>query len=82
MVKREFSDETLLALEKSLKTKLNPVQPDQSFIHSLKQRLIDTPMENPQHRAAMALLTIAGGLFFGLVIFLLGRGFFQDKYEG
>jgi len=82
MKERQFSDETLLALERSLKTKLNPVQPDQSFIQTLRQRLIETPKNNPQHRTAMTLLTIAGGLIFGLVIYLLGRGFIQANREG
>ncbi|MEA3325996.1 MAG: hypothetical protein U9R53_01600 [Chloroflexota bacterium] len=82
MRERQFSDETLLALERALKAKLNPVHPDQSFIHTLKQRLADMPINEPHQRMAMTLLTIAGGLFLGLVIYLIGRGFIKDKSDG
>ncbi len=82
MRERQFSNETLLALEQSLKAKLNPVNPDQSFIHTLKQRLVNMPINDPHHRTAMTLLTIAGGLFLGLVIYLIGRGFINENDDG
>lgn len=81
MKRQYFSDETLLELERSLKAKLNPVQPDRSFISTLREKLLEQPDKRPHQRTAMTLLIIAGGLLLGLAIYLIGRGFFRDKSE-
>ena len=79
MKELQFSNETLLELERSLKTKLNPVQPDLSFISTLRDKLLAQPDIRPHHRTALTLLTIAGGLFLGLAIYLIGLGYFRDQ---
>lgn len=81
MKEHSFSDETLLQLERSLKAKLNPVQPDHNFISTLRQRLVEKPTYRPRRRTAMTLLTIAGGLLFGLAIYLFGRWVSRDDSE-
>jgi len=81
MKRQLLSDETLLELEQSLKAKLNPVQPDHGFITTLREKLINEPIYRPQHRTALTLLTIAGGLIFGLAIYLFGRRYFTDHSE-
>lgn len=82
MKRHLFSDQTLLDLEKSLKAKLNPVQPDHRFITTLREKLINEPIQQPQHRTALTMLTIAGGLLFGLAVYLFGRRYFQAPSEG
>lgn len=68
----------LLNLERSLKTRLYPVKPDQEFVGDLQQRLTQSPVYDRQHRLAATLMTIAAGLMTGLVIFFLGRGFLNQ----
>jgi hypothetical protein len=72
------SNDRLLALERSLKQELHPVQPDQKFIGSLQQRLEDSPEFQRNRRTAATLLSIAAGLIIGLAIFLIGRGFIEN----
>lgn len=74
-------NEELLALEKSLKDQLNPVKPDQSFVGCLSKRLEDSPAYRRKRRMAATMLTVAGGLVFGLAIFLIGRGFIHNTEE-
>jgi hypothetical protein len=79
MKEMQFSNETLLELERSLKSKLNPVKPDLRFINTLRDKLLEQPDIRPHHRTALTMLTIAGGLFLGLAIYLIGRGYFGDQ---
>lgn len=81
MSEKKSSDEALLALEKSLKTKLSQVKPDQNFIGNLHRRLEDSPVYRQQRRKAATLLSIAAGLLVGLAIFLVGRAFIQEANE-
>jgi len=71
----KFPDDTLLALEHSLKTKLNPVNPDGEFVRDLKARLEEATNSDRQRRIAGKLMTIAIGLLVGLIIFMIGREF-------
>ena len=75
MTESNFPDETLLELERSLKTKLNPVHPDGDFVRDLKARLEHATINDQQRRIAVKLLTVVIGLLVGLVIFLIGREF-------
>jgi hypothetical protein len=64
----------LSQIERSLRTKLAPVAPNEQFIGGLRQRLEDSPIYQKQRRLAASLLSIALGLVVGLIIFLIGRG--------
>jgi hypothetical protein len=76
----KFTDnESLLALEDSLKRRLHPVTPNRQFVHGLRRRLEESNRLNRQRRTAATLLTIAGGLLIGLAIFLIGRGFLSGS---
>jgi len=68
----------LLELEKSLKTKLHRVVPDQQFVGHLRKRLEGSLMYQKKRRLAEILLTIAAGLTIGLVVFLIGVGFLHE----
>jgi hypothetical protein len=59
--------------------KLHPVQPDQNFVSGLRKQLEQVSDQDAEHRLAMSFLTIALGLFAGLVIFLLGQILFRSK---
>lgn len=72
-------NESLIALENSLKQKLHPVEPNQHFVQKLRTRLEESPILYRQRRTAATLLTIAGGLLIGLIIFLIGRGFLRQS---
>lgn len=73
MMDENTSNMTLLDLEQTLKRKLFPVQPDKKFIGQLRERLENSPLYYQPRRLAMQLLTTAGGLVAGLVIFLIGK---------
>lgn len=73
MAENEISNEDLLALEKSLRLKLHPVQPDQEFVGALRKRLDQEAVRDQQNRLAISFLTIAGGLVIGLIVFVIGR---------
>lgn len=79
MSEQKSSNEDLLALEKSLKAKLNPVEPDKTFVGNLRVRLEGSTGYTKQRRLASSMLTIAGGLVVGLAIFLIGRGIMHEK---
>jgi hypothetical protein len=81
MTKERAINEKLLALEKSLKSRLHPVTPDRQFVGRLRKRLENSPVYQKQQRLAATFLSIAAGLVFGLVIFLIGRGFIKDTKE-
>lgn len=68
----------LLALERSLKTQLQPIKPNQQFVGNLRLRLEDPSAYRRPRQTAYSFLAIAGGLLFGLVVFLIGKGFFQE----
>lgn len=71
----------LLELEKSLKSKLHPVAPDQDFVSHLRKRLEDIPADQKQRTLAVALLSVAAGLVVGLAIYLISREFTQDAEQ-
>lgn len=73
MKESQFTNEDLLALEQSLKSRLLPVQPDQGFVGSLRSRLEDSPIYQQQRETAYFFLSIASGLLVGLVVFLIGK---------
>ena len=79
MTNRDSANEALLTLEQSLRSQLNPVQPDQQFVGRLRQRLEDSPTYRQKKRLAVQMLTIAIGLVAGLAIFLIGRGFIHES---
>jgi len=78
MTKTKSANERLLALEKSLKTKLHPVVPDRQFVGHLRERLEDSTIYQKKKKLAATLLSIAAGLTIGLVVFLIGVGFLQE----
>lgn len=79
MTEASISNDDLLDLEKSLRLRLHPIQPDQKFVGSLLKRLEQASNQDDEHRLAMSFLTIAIGLVAGLVIFLLGKILFKSK---
>lgn len=81
MQPKSIENESLLALEDSLKRRLHPVKPDRHFVRGLRKRLEESNMLYRQRRTAATLFTIAGGLLVGLVIFLIGRGFLSSSGE-
>lgn len=78
MTDMKSENEILLALEKSLRDELHPVQPDQYFVGNLHKRLEDSPAYRRKRQLAVTLLTVAGGLVLGTAIFLIGRGFIEN----
>ena len=74
----QSTNEELLALEQSLKNRFQPIKPDQKFVGELRSRLEESPVYQRQRKTAYFLLSVAGGLFVGLIIFLIGKGFYQD----
>lgn len=81
MTQERLLNKKLLALEKSLKSKLHPVMPDRQFVGRLRKRLEDSPTYQERQRLAATLLSIAAGLVVGLVVFLIGKGFIKDTRE-
>ena len=77
MVDKSYSNEALIALEKSLRDKLNPIELDQNFVLNLRRQLEDSPIHQQQRRLAVQMLTVAAGLVVGLLVFLIGRGLVQ-----
>lgn len=75
------NDLQLLDLERSLKSGLNPIQPDQQFVGNLRRRLEDMPVYHRKQRLAVSMLSIAAGLVVGLAIFLIGRSFVHSANE-
>lgn len=73
MEKADSTNITLYELQRSLKNKLNPVQPDKKFIGHLRERLENSSGNYNQQRLAMQLITTAVGLMAGLIIFLVGQ---------
>ncbi len=78
MKDNQFTHSDLFALEQSLKSRLNPITPDQSFVGNLRSRLEESPIYQQQRETAYFLLSIASGLVVGLVIFLIGKGIMYD----
>jgi hypothetical protein len=74
----QSTNEELLALEQSLKNRFQPIKPDQKFVGELRSQLEASPVYQQQRKTAFFLLSVAGGLFVGLIIFLIGKGFFQE----
>ena len=66
-------NDDLLALEQTLKAKLQPIRPDQGFVGHLRSRLEDSALYQQQRRTAFFLLSIASGLFVGVIVFLIGK---------
>lgn len=77
----DYSNDELLDLEKTLKSRLHPVEPSQKFVGSLKRKLEDSTITHQQHRIAVKLLITAVGLTVGLVVFLIGRGYLLKNGE-
>ncbi|MBG0786445.1 MAG: hypothetical protein H0S79_15215 [Anaerolineaceae bacterium] len=78
MTERLAAEDQLNNIEKSLRTKLAPIAPNDQFIGSLRQRLEGSTIYEKQHRLAVSMLSIAFGLVVGLAVFLLGRGLVRD----
>lgn len=74
MKDNQVSQSDLLALEQSLKSRLNPITPDQNFVGNLRSRLEESPIYQQQRETAYFLLSVASGLVVGLIIFLIGKG--------
>jgi hypothetical protein len=79
MTEDTISNQDLLDLERSLRLKLHPVQPDQNFVSGLRKQLEQASDQDAEHRLALSFLTIALGLVAGLVIFLIGQILFRSK---
>ena len=75
MTNHVSSNESLLALEKKLRHRLHPVNPDHVFVSDLRQKLEHSSLWERQKRTAFSMLTVAIGLLVGLIIFLIGRHF-------
>lgn len=73
-----ISDE-LLALEQNLRARFHPIKPDQQFVGNLRSKLEHNPVFQQQRRAAYILITTAGGLLFGLIIYLIGKGLIHES---
>ena len=74
------SDE-LLAIERILTNRFHPIKPDQRFVGNLRSRLENSPIFLKQRRTAYIFITTAGGLLFGLIIFLIGKELLQGSSE-
>ncbi len=72
----------LKTLEKSLKSQLFPVAPDQDFVGTLHRRLQESPTYQQRRLKAATFLMIAGGLVIGLTIFLVGKQFLRFTRQG
>lgn len=79
MQEHQSIDDDLLAFERSIKSKFKPITPDQQFVGNLRSRLEGSPIYQRQRRAAKIMITTAGGLLFGLIIFLIGKGLLQES---
>ena len=79
MQKNHPINKELLALEQSLKTKFHPIEPDQQFVGNLRVSLESSPIYHRQRKLAQIFITTAGGLLFGLIIFLIGKGLLQES---
>ena len=71
-------NDDLLALERSLKSKLHPVKPDQQFVGNLRMRLEEISAYPQPQKTAFTLLSVAGGLLIGLIVFLIGKVILQE----
>ncbi len=74
MAEKMLAENQLDQLEKSLRAKLAPIEPNEQFIGSLRRRLEDSPAYQKKQRLAVSLLSVALGLTVGLAVFLIGRG--------
>ncbi|MDY6846510.1 MAG: hypothetical protein SVP52_05185 [Chloroflexota bacterium] len=77
MTEDTMPNDELLELEKSLRSRLYPIQPDQKFVGSLLMRLEQESQRDDERRLAISFLTIAVGLVTGLAVFLLGQIIFK-----
>ena len=78
MTDKMAAENQLYQIEKSLKAKLAPIEPNAQFIGSLRRRLEDSPVYQKKQRLAVSFLSIALGLTVGLAIFLVGRGLVHE----
>lgn len=81
MTENDFSNDALLALEQTLKSRLHPIEPSQNFVGSLKRKLEESTTAHRQNRLAVKLLVVAVGLTVGLAVFLIGRGYLLKNEE-
>jgi hypothetical protein len=72
-------NDDLLALEQTLKAKLQPILPDQGFVGHLRSRLEESALYQQQRRTVFLLVSITSGLFVGLIVFLIGRDILQKS---
>ncbi len=72
------ANQDLLALERSLMSQLQPIKPNQQFVGNLRLCLEGSPAYQRPRQTAYSFLAIAGGLLFGLVVFLIGKGILQE----
>jgi type VI protein secretion system component VasF len=78
MAEKMIAENQLDQLEKSLRAKLAPIEPNEQFIGSLRRRLEDSPTYQKKQRLAVSLLSVALGLTVGLAVFLIGRGLVNE----
>jgi hypothetical protein len=71
-------NDDLLIVEEALRAKFHPITPNQDFVGNLRGQLESSTIYQRQRDTAHVFLTIAGGLLVGLVVFLVGRGIFQE----
>ena len=76
MIENDLSNEALLDLEQTLKARLQPIEPSQNFVGSLRRKLEESTSVHRQYRSAFKMLVVAIGLTVGLAVFLIGRGYF------
>lgn len=69
----------LIALEDLLRARFQAIKPDQQFVGILHTKLENSPILQKQRKVAYVLMTTAGGLLLGLIIFLIGKGFLQES---
>lgn len=69
----------LMDLEQLLKSRFQSIKPDQQFVGNLRTKLENSPIYQKQRKMAYILMTTAGGLFLGLIIFLIGKGMLQES---
>jgi hypothetical protein len=83
--RRNYTEQEIEELERSLQISLNPVNPDPEFITDLHRKLYADPIIVMEaQRAEKAYLVIALGLFLGalliwLIKFLSNRGMGEEE---
>jgi hypothetical protein len=78
MAEKMNTENQLYQIEKSLKAKLAPVEPNEQFIGTLRRRLEDSPAYQQKRRLAASFLTVALGLTVGLTVFLIGKSLVNE----